>query len=106
MGILVSFEQLKDAQLIMKPAILPLLVLAISTVLARPGPDPDNAGLAFAGGLALGLAKGKFLAGQRRTTHHGSSSGFRIPPEKVALAAGVGIGLVKAGVLSGALNGK
>ena len=83
------------------------MVLAISTVLARPGPDPDNAGLAFAGGLALGLAKGKFLAGRRRTTHHGSSSGgFRIPPEKVALAAGVGIGLVKAGVLSGALNGK
>ena len=83
------------------------MVLAISTVLARPSPDPDNAGLAFAGGLALGLAKGKFLAGQRRTTHHGSSSGgFRIPPEKVALAAGVGIGLIKAGVLSGALNGK
>ena len=86
------------------------MVLAISTVLARPGPDPDNSALAFGAGLALGAVKGKILAnaGRRRTSHHGSSQGYRrgIPPEKVALAAGVGIGLVKAGVLSGALNGK
>ena len=39
---------------------------------------------------------------------YASSQGNRrpIPPVKTALAAGVGIGLVKAGVLSGALNGK
>ena len=84
------------------------MVLAISTVLARPGPDPDNPALAFGAGLALGAVKGKILAnaGRRRTSHHGSSQGFRIPPAKVALAAGVGLGLVKAGILSGALNGK
>ena len=81
--------------------------------MARPGPDPNDP-LAFGAGLALGAAagvvKGKILAnaaGRRRTTsHHRSSQGFRIPPAKVALAAGVGLGLVKAGILSGALNGK
>ena len=86
------------------------MVLAISTVLARPGPNPDNPALAaFGAGLAGGAIKGQILAngGRRPTSHHGSSTqGFRIPPEKVALAAGVGIGLVKAGVLSGSLNGK
>ena len=72
--------------------------------MARPGPDPDNPALAaFGAGLALGAVKGKILAnaGRRRTSHHGSSQGLRIPPEKAALAAGVGLGLVKAGVLSG-----
>ena len=76
--------------------------------MARPGPDPNDP-LAFGTGLALGVVKGKILAGAlrpRTTSHHGSSQGFRIPPAKVALAAGVGLGLVKAGILSGALNGK
>ena len=76
--------------------------------MARPGPEPDNPTAAFLGGLALGVVKGKILAnaGRQRTSHQGSSQRRGIPPAKVALAAGVGLGLLKAGALSGAFNGK
>ena len=79
--------------------------------MARPGPEPDNPTAAFLGGLALGVVKGKILAnaGRQRTSHQGSSQRRGIPPAKVALAAGaagVGLGLIKAGALSGAFNGK
>ena len=77
------------------------MVFAISTVFARPGPDPQYYPAALTSGYVQSLAN----AGR---PGYASSQGNRrpIPPVKTALAAGVGIGLVKAGVLSGALNGK
>merc|ERR1711976_48430 len=87
---------------IMKTSILVLLLLITSTVMARPA--PDNPLLAFGAGLAVGAVKGKILAGASRPRSSHYSRGRGISPEKAILlagAAGVGLGLIKAGALNG-----
>ena len=65
-------------------------------------PEPNNPTAAFLGGLALGAAKGHFLANANR--NRGSNrQRFGIPREKVALGVGVVKGLALASLLN---NGK
>ena len=81
-------------------------MLVASTVMARPAPEPDNllAKKAFLGGLALGAAKGHFLANANRNRGgHRQRQRFGIPKEKVALGVGVVKGLALASLLN---NGK
>ena len=79
-----------------------LLLLITSTVMARPA--PDNPLLAFGAGLAVGAVKGKLLAGASRPRSSHYSRGRGISTKEAVLlagAAGVGLGLIKAGALNG-----